>query len=279
MCSARVLVVDDDASMQQVLAALVASKGHSVVETLGDGALVMPAVERHRPDIVCLDYELPGRNGLDLLRDIQARFPETDVIFITASQDESVRHKAADAGASGFIRKPFAHRQVIEELEQVYKTRQQAKTATATEAADAPAAPPPVDGVAGPFNPKAAVVVDDNAAMRFLLKGLMTSIGLQVKHLATNGEDAIHAAAHHQPGILCLDVDMPIMSGLDALPQILSVSPKTAVIMVTGNATREFVQKAIAGGARGYVIKPVRPAHIETVVRKLLAEQQARLPA
>ena len=277
MCAARVLVVDDDTSMQQVLAALVSTKGHSVIGTVGDGALVMPAMEQHRPDIVCLDYELPGRNGLDLLRDIQARFPETDVIFITASQDESVQHKAADAGASGFIRKPFAHRQVIEELEQVYRTRQQAKAATAAE--EVPAAPPPVAGQATPFDPKAAVVVDDNAAMRFLLKGLMTSLGLQVKHLATNGEDAIHAAANHQPGILCLDVDMPIMSGFDALPQILAVSPRTAVIMVTGNATRDFVQQAIAGGARGYVIKPVRPAHIEAVVRKLLAERQATSPA
>ena len=65
---------------------------------------------------------------------------------------------------------------------------------------------------------------------------------------------------------------MPIMSGLEALPLIREVSPKTAVIMVTGNASRDFVQAAISGGARGYVIKPVRPAHLETIVRKLMAE-------
>ena len=267
MTGARVLVVDDDASMQGVLSALVSSKGHTVIETIADGALVMDAVERHQPDIVCLDYELPSRNGLDLLRDIQSRFPEIDVIFITASQDESVQSKAADAGASGFIRKPFAHKQVIDELDQVYKTRRQAQAAMPKE--ESVSAPPPAGGA---FNPRATVVVDDNAAMRYLLKGLLTSVGLQVMHLSTNGRDAIDAAARHQPGILCLDVDMPIMSGLEALPVIREVSPKTAVIMVTGNASRDFVQGAISGGGRGYVIKPVRPAHLETIVRKLMAE-------
>lgn len=267
MGDARVLVVDDDVSMQGVLAALIASKGHRVVEAIADGALVMAAVERHQPDIVCLDYELPGRNGLDLLHDIQSRFPRIDVIFITASQDEAIKSRAADAGVSGFIRKPFAHRQVLEELEQVYKTRRQAQAAMLREEA---LAAPPVTG--GTFNPRATVVVDDNAAMRYLLKGLLTSVGLEVMHLCTNGRDAIDAAARHQPGILCLDVDMPIMSGLEALPVIREVSPRTAVIMVTGNASRDFVQAAVSGGARGYVIKPVRPAHLETIVRKLMAE-------
>lgn len=275
MSGARVLVVDDDVAMQGVLSALISSKGHSVVETIADGALVMAAVERHQPDIVCLDYELPGRNGLELLRDIQSRFPEIDVIFITASQDESVQNKAADAGASGFIRKPFAHKQVIDELDQVHQTRRQAQAAMPAEEPAAATARP-----AGQFNPRATVVVDDNAAIRFLLKGLLSSVGLQVTHLATNGRDAIDAAARHQPGILCLDVDMPIMSGLEALPVIREVSPKTAVIMVTGNASRDFVQAAISGGARGYIIKPVRPAHLEAVVKKLMLEvAQTRSPA
>jgi DNA-binding NarL/FixJ family response regulator len=63
---------------------------------------------------------------------------------------------------------------------------------------------------------------------------------------------------------------MPGMSGLDALPLIREASPKTAVVMVTGSATRELVERAGAGGARGYIVKPIRPAHLQAFMSKLV---------
>jgi len=61
------------------------------------------------------------------------------------------------------------------------------------------------------------------------------------------------------------------MTGLEALPMIRQVSPLTAVVMVTGRASRDFVQKAADLGAKGYVVKPVRPSYIESFMKKLLA--------
>ena len=55
-----------------------------------------------------------------------------------------------------------------------------------------------------------------------------------------------------------------------ALPHIGLASPQTRVVMVTGNATRQVVAEAVAGGAKGYFLKPVRPAKVEEFMRKLL---------
>lgn len=272
----RALIVDDNASMRKMLTALLGSLGYEVVAALEDGSQIMETIRQKSPDIVCLDYQMPGRDGLDILREINETTPHIDVLFMTASEDETVEQKAADAGASGFLRKPFGQSQVIEELKQVQLTRQQA--VAAYQAAPKQAQPAESRGASSPrlvagktkMNARSVVVADDNAAIRYLLKGLLNGLGLEVVRSVSNGQEAVNAAREYQPQVLCLDVEMPVMSGLEALPLIRQVSPKTRVVMVTASASREFVQKAAALGAKGYIVKPVRPAYIEAFMKKLL---------
>lgn len=258
----RALIVDDNLSMRTMLSALLASQGYEVVASLEDGSQVMQVIAGKLPQLVCLDYQMPGRDGLGILSEINEKHPEIDVLFMTASEDESVQQKAADAGAAGFLRKPFGQGQVIEELTQVKAMREQVMQQHTAKV------PPPA--AANPQQ-RTAVIADDNASIRFLMKGLLESCGVKVLRSVSNGQEAIAAVRELQPRILCLDVDMPVMTGLEALPLIRQVSPLTAVVMVTGRATREFVEKASALGAKGYVVKPVRPAYIETFMKKLLS--------
>ena len=113
------------------------------------------------------------------------------------------------------------------------------------------------------------LVVDDLATDRLMISKTLKSAGFTDIIEAANGEEAIHAAEVHQPSVLFLDVNMPILSGLEALPRIRAASPHTAVVMVTGNATRELVQQAAGLGACGYVVKPVRPAYVQNFLNKL----------
>ncbi|AXS80334.1 response regulator [Dechloromonas sp. HYN0024] len=263
----RVLIVDDNASMRNLLNVLLSSQGYEVVGLLEEGKGVMDAVRKLSPDIVCLDYQLPGRNGLDILREINSTYPDIDVLFITASEEADIKAKAADAGSAGFLQKPFGQKQVIDELQQVCATRQASQgkrpeTASKNLTAEAGSQPKP-------SLKHTAVIVDDNGSIRLLLKGLVTELGLNVVAQVANGEEAIRAAQAHHPTVLFLDVDMPILSGLDALPKILEVSPATAVVMVTGDTSRGIVEKAAGLGARGYIVKPVRPAYIEKFVKQL----------
>lgn len=266
----RVLIVDDEESIRALLTALLTERGYEVVAALENGDGIVEAIREKTPDIVCLDYQLPGRDGLDLLREIHAANPQIDVLFMTASEDASVEHNAADAGAAGFIRKPFGQAQILKEIEVVWEARQKASAANAKlETSDAATAstPPPSSKA---FNPRSVVIADDSGSIRFLLKGLLSELGFTVVQLVANGKDAVEAAKTHRPGVLCLDVEMPGMSGLDALPLIREASPQTAVVMVTGSATRELVERAGANGAKGYIVKPIRPAHLQAFMSKLV---------
>lgn len=270
----RVLIVDDNASMRTLLSVLLANQGYEVVGTLEDGSGVMETIARTPPDIVCLDYRLPGRDGLSILQEINTTRPEIDVVFMTASEGPGIEARAADAGAVGFLRKPFSQRQVLNELRQVSEIRRQVLRDNRSVAAEkSPGVERNNARSAGHgTSPRPTVVIaDDNSSIRLLLKGVLSELGLNIVGQASNGEEAIRAAMTHQPSVLFLDVSMPVLTGLEALPRILEASPETAVVMVTGDTSRTIVQQAAGLGARGYIVKPVRPAYVEKFLKELFS--------
>jgi CheY-like chemotaxis protein len=263
----RIVIVDDNSAMRKVLAALVAAAGHQVVGAFEDGNGLEAHIRELVPDLLCLDYNLPGRDGLSLLRLVQAEWPQLDVVFITASTESGIEEKAADAGASGFLRKPFGQPQIVAELRAVEETRQLAKNNAMVSVPTADAGAPSADDVGR----RTAVIADDSGSVRLVLKALLNECGLKVMQSVATGADAVQAARTHQPYVLCLDVNMPVMGGLEALPKILEVSPKTAVVMVTAHADKTMVTQAAGLGAIGYILKPLRPVYVENFMRKLLS--------
>ncbi len=263
--SKKILIVEDNASMRNLISGLLESEGYRVVGALEHGNHALESVRELKPDIVCLDYLLPGRDGLAILHDINTEFPEVDVLFMTGAEDADIEQKAGDAGASGFLRKPFGQRQVLDELRQVCDIRQQANRSQAASVSQSskPATQPK------PSHRPSAIIVDDSSTIRLLLKGVLSELGIKILGQAANGEEAVRAAQTHQPDLIFLDVNMPIMSGLEALPKIRQSSPKTRVVMVTGETSKGLVQQAAALGACGYIVKPVRPAYVEAFLKKL----------
>ncbi len=248
--------------MCKVLSALFANIGHEVLGAFPDGNGLEEKVLALKPDLLCLDYQLPGRDGLSLLRAVLAVVPGLDVVFMTASAEPEIDARAAEAGAVGFIRKPFGQAQIIAELKALDNNR---RLARAAQSGAGQAAGRPKRGQYG-----TAVIADDNGSVRLLLKAMLEESGLQVVQAVTNGAEAVRAAEAHKPRVLCLDVNMPVMDGMEALPKIREISPDTLVIMVTGEADKQAVTQAAGLGAVGYIVKPLRQTYIENYIQKLL---------
>jgi DNA-binding NarL/FixJ family response regulator len=271
----KIVIVDDNESMRKVLRALCEGEGHEVIAEFGDGVGLLNYVADQRPDVVCLDFELPGLNGLELLVQMDVAVNQVDVVMITASDDPELKGHAADLGATGFIHKPFEQAQVIDELKEIVQTRAIAARAEATpEAVEPPPPPPPAEStpqaqVVTVVVPRSAVIVDDSGSIRLLLKGILGELGIKILGVASNGRDGIEMVKNTRPALVCLDIDMPGMTGLEALPVIRAASPQTKVVMITGNAGRSIVEASVAGGAKGYFLKPIRPGKVEEFMRKL----------
>ncbi len=103
---ARVLVVDDDASLRRILEYNLAQEGYAVA-TAASGEDALERLEKATFELVVTDIKMPGMDGMDLLRRIKAESPETQVIVITAFGTIEMAVEAMKAGAAEYITKPF----------------------------------------------------------------------------------------------------------------------------------------------------------------------------
>ncbi|MBD8607569.1 response regulator [Aeromicrobium sp. CFBP 8757] len=118
--------------------------------------------------------------------------------------------------------------------------------------------------------PKLAVIIEDDADVRHLLKTVLTQSGFQTI-LTTNGADGIEAVRTHDPILTTLDVSMPGMDGFAAAKRIREFST-TYIVMLTALADEIDIVQGLDSGADDYLLKPFRPrelrARIETMLRR-----------
>lgn len=102
----RILLVEDDRMIAQALARALRQEGHAV-DCVADGRSAAAALHSTRFDLVLLDLGLPGRDGLDVLRELRGRGDAIPVIIVTARDDVGERIAGLDAGADDYVVKPF----------------------------------------------------------------------------------------------------------------------------------------------------------------------------
>ncbi|MCP2343802.1 response regulator transcription factor [Actinomadura rupiterrae] len=111
----RVLVVDDEPDLTDVLGRVLAQEGWEV-RTAGDGAGAVAAAREFRPDAVVLDIMLPDVDGLSVLRELRAAAPEVCVLFLTARDAVEDRVAGITAGGDDYVTKPFSLEEVLARL-------------------------------------------------------------------------------------------------------------------------------------------------------------------
>ena len=118
----KLLIVDDERMILELASMVLSSKGFNVY--VADNALDSYAlIEQEQPALVLLDYMMPKVNGLDALKEIRKRFPETYVIMFTGKGSEEVAVELMKAGASDYILKPFSNAKLVQRIENVLRIR------------------------------------------------------------------------------------------------------------------------------------------------------------
>lgn len=113
------------------------------------------------------------------------------------------------------------------------------------------------------------MIVDDNDMMRSILRAMLRGEAYEVVGEARNGHLAVDMAERLKPDIICLDVMMPEMDGLEALGAIKKARPETEIVMITSNADPGTVQESIANGASAFIVKPFNAARVLDTLEKV----------
>ncbi len=111
------------------------------------------------------------------------------------------------------------------------------------------------------------LIVDDHPITRDALAALLGEHDFTVVGQAGDGEAAIELARTLQPQLVLLDLSMPGLSGLEALPRIREAAPGCEVVVLTASGTEENLLSAIRGGAAGYLLKNEPPERIVDFLR------------
>jgi CheY-like chemotaxis protein len=253
----RVLVAEDDADFRATLVEFLEARHVEVLEA-SDGLETVRHITRCRLhgvelDAVVLDLLMPRMGGIAVLRRIRDNNASLPIIAITAALEPALHRQAHANGARAVLLKPVSLPQLWEIV---------LGDLTALQAYDAALAAAGIDRPARtPAAATRVLVVDDEAAMREMLVEFLESRGYQASSVG-DGMAAIRALIAEPADIVLLDIAMPGLSGVDALPPIRAVAPETAVIMVTANIDREIARRTLAYGAFDYLMKPLNWKHL-----------------
>jgi two-component system, NarL family, response regulator DegU len=123
--------------------------------------------------------------------------------------------------------------------------------------------------------PERILIVDDHPLTRDALGSLLEQHGFDVVGQASDGAEAIAMASRLRPDLVLLDLTMPGMDGLSALPTIREASPESEVVVLTASGTEENLLAAIRAGAAGYLLKSEPPERIADFLRGVAGGEAA----
>lgn len=132
------------------------------------------------------------------------------------------------------------------------------------------------DGASAYDDAAASVLIcDDNDAMRTLLGVIVgTGLGMRVVGEAMDGNEAIVEAKRLQPNVILLDLAMPNLSGLEALPELRRVAPDAKIVVFSGFANATVADEVMALGAASYLEKGANPDTIIATIDEALASNR-----
>lgn len=119
----KILVVDDERHIIELISVLLEDFDDFEILKAFDGDEALDMVQKHHPELVLLDYMMPKKNGLEVLKEIKNEFSDCYVIIMTGKGSEKVAVELMKAGASDYLPKPFKADELIEVVESVLKFR------------------------------------------------------------------------------------------------------------------------------------------------------------
>lgn len=116
------------------------------------------------------------------------------------------------------------------------------------------------------------VIADDARDLREMLRLAVEMDGeFEVVAEAANGEETVEAVRTHRPDAVLLDVAMPLMDGLDAIPAIRAAAPGCRILVLSGYGDLELRAAVLRAGAGAYVLKGARPREVVAALHDLMA--------
>jgi two-component system response regulator HydG len=225
----QILLVDDNEEFLDSTRDVLDDEGYEVVTaTSGEEGIELAGAQTF--DVILMDIKMPGMNGVESFIEMKRRNPGVKVIMVTAYSVEDLMRQALDEGVFAILSKPI-------DMDHLFRTIEDAKR----------------DGKGG-----LVLAVDDDKEICNNFVDILSERGYEVI-AAYDGEEAVTKAKTNIFDVLLLDMNLPLMNGLEVYRQIKSIQPNIMAIIVSGYAQEmdSFITQALNENAYTFLRKPV----------------------
>ncbi len=275
----RALLVDDLPESRSVIGDRLAMLGLTV-QAVESGLIAIDKVQAEmaagRPfDVLVIDWRMNGMDGIETLHQLNTLLGDgrPPAILVTAFDDASLALRARVAGYQAVLVKPITGSALLDTLGNVLSRHPALPTSAEVEPAIA------ADGellVRQRHAGQRVLLAEDNPVNREVAEELLDAVGLVVE-TAWDGARAVEMALTRSYHLVLMDVQMPIMDGLEAARQIRPRAGHTMpIIAMTANAFAEDRQASLAAGMNDHVAKPVNPAELYGTLLRWLPLREVR---
>jgi len=270
----RVLVVDDNATNRQILC-LQASRWGMQPRAAASGREALAWLDAGEAfDCAVIDVQMPGMDGYMLAAELRKRFnaSELPVLALTSLGDGGSRFAGLDLAQT--LSKPTKPQVLFDALSRLFER--------AAPPVSAPAALAPVPPRAAPQTPLRLLLAEDNPVNQRVAALILSGLGYDVQ-VAADGQQALDAVAAAQADapfdVVLMDVQMPLMDGLEASRRLCTLYPAARrpwIIAMTANAMEGDRETCLAAGMDDYLAKPIRATAVADALRRAAAGRAAR---
>lgn len=213
---------------------------------------------------------MPRLGGVEALRRIRAFHPEAKVVIVSGHLDSEVRRHALALGAAGVLEKPVS---LADLLVALGETERPPRTATEQRGERSGMRETPVAPTAEPGR---ILIVDDEPETCAMLSEFLTLKGYSARSVP-DGAAAVREIVAAPADVVLLDIAMPGLSGIDALPTIRALAPGAVVIMISATEDAATAKRALAYGAFDYLVKPIDLTYLTRSIETALLMAQPEL--
>ncbi len=265
----RVLVADDDQNACVSTCDILESIGMNSEWVLSGEEAIQRTVEAHKAQddfaVVILDWKMPGKDGIETVREIRKEVgDEIPIVILSAYDWTDIEIQAREAGVQAFIEKPLFRSRLVYALKSVLVQEEKENGLEKEELEQ------------NDYSGKRILLVEDNEINREIANELLSALHIYVEQ-AENGKAALEMVEQSPPqhyDLIFMDIQMPVMDGYEATQCIRRLKREDAsripIIAMTANAFADDIRKALEAGMNDHVAKPVEVSKILEMLDKWL---------
>jgi len=273
---ARILVVHGNETNRRVLTKQLVHAGYEVQEAASEEeAISMVTAARQSFDAAVIDHLLPSGTGIELGEQFLrlSNGAPTRLLLLTSIQRPGDAQRCAELGFAACLTKPVRQRELLECL-----TRALARDAEGWNLRTQPAATRGslVSGAGASVKDSRVLLVEDNPVNQRVAQRFLERMGCQV-HIVDDGEQAVRAYAADTFDFVLMDMQMPVMDGLEATRRIRELeggARRTPIVALTADAMKGTLERCLQAGMDDYLTKPLDAAKLKEVFERLVPAER-----